>query len=197
VKISNGKLVPYGDVHGVSYDLSKLLSSEDRDFLIRNNGDKVKICSLNGKMVGLYFSHSDEAYCTFYKELLEVYEEASSKGDFEVVFVDNYDDDIESFKSYFSKMPWLAIPFSDSDTRNRLMQLSTYPDLIIFNSNGNVTTFFGNYFVEDYGMDAYPFTCERLNFLLGEEEEVKKNNFLSHLLGRRSRNYLLSNDGKQ
>ncbi|KAL5539995.1 hypothetical protein UlMin_044869 [Ulmus minor] len=136
-----------GYVDGVVHDLSVLFSSLGRDFLIDNNSDKVKISSLNGKMVWLYFSHSEEVYGTFYKELLEVYEEASSKGDFEVVLVDNYDDEDESFKSYFSKMPWLAIPFSDSDTRNRLMQLSTYPSLIIFNSNGNVTTFLGNYIV--------------------------------------------------
>lgn len=33
------------DVDGVSHDLLSLLSSEERDFLIRNNGDQVLLLS--------------------------------------------------------------------------------------------------------------------------------------------------------
>ncbi|KAJ6981406.1 nucleoredoxin 1 [Populus alba x Populus x berolinensis] len=72
----------------VSLDLSTLLSSEERDFLIRNNGDQVKVSNLVGKIVGFYFSGSWCGPCRNFTPLLvEVYEQLSSKGDFEVVRV--------------------------------------------------------------------------------------------------------------
>ncbi|KAI3714827.1 hypothetical protein L6452_21787 [Arctium lappa] len=30
------------------------------------------------------------------------------------------DEDVESFNSYFTKMPWLAVPFTDSETQEAL-----------------------------------------------------------------------------
>ncbi|KAI9124997.1 hypothetical protein K1719_003613 [Acacia pycnantha] len=73
---------------------------------------EVKIESLKGKRVGLYFSASWCPPCRrFTPTLKEMYnKEVSSKGDFEIVYVsaDNADN---GFKGYFSKMPWLAIPF--------------------------------------------------------------------------------------
>ncbi|KAL0701303.1 hypothetical protein Bca4012_057425 [Brassica carinata] len=67
--------------------------------------DKVKIDSLKGKKIGLYFS---AAWCgpwqCFTPQLIEIYNELSSKDCFEVVFVSGYEDE-ESFKDYFSKMP--------------------------------------------------------------------------------------------
>ncbi|PON32417.1 Thioredoxin-like fold containing protein [Trema orientale] len=189
------------NVLGVAHDLSVLLSSEERDFLVRNNGDQVKTNSLNGKIVGLYFSLSwCSPFQSFTPDLLEFYQEIASRGDFEVVFVSASSEDYDSFKGYFSKMPWLAIPFSDSDTRTRLKKLfnlKVAPTLIIFDSNGNVTSVDGVKILMEYGMDAYPFTRETISSLLEQEEEAKKNHFLRFLLTIRSRNYLISNDGNQ
>ncbi|KAK9935484.1 hypothetical protein M0R45_022586 [Rubus argutus] len=70
-----------GDGDGVTHNLFTLLSSYDRDFLVRNNGDQVKISTLAGKIFGLYFSGS---WCRFTIKLVEVYQELASKGDFEV-----------------------------------------------------------------------------------------------------------------
>ncbi|POO03262.1 Thioredoxin-like fold containing protein [Trema orientale] len=165
-----------GDVFGVTHDLSALLSSEERDYLVRNNGDQVKISSLNGKVVGLYFSLS---WCTGRQsftldELLEFYQEVASKGDFEVVFLTTCHQDYDSFKRYFSKMPWLAVPFHDSDTRRRLMEffdVRVTPTIVIFDAHGNVAK--------------------------DKEEEAKKNNFISFILTFKSRNYLISKDRNQ
>ncbi|PON58660.1 Thioredoxin-like fold containing protein [Trema orientale] len=191
-----------GDVFGQTHDLSVLLSSDERDFLIRNNGEQVKTSSLDGKIVGLYFSASwcTSPFQTFTPDLLEFYQEVASKGNFEVVLVSAGYEDYDSFKSYFSKMLWLAIPFSDSDTQTRLMELfdvSVIPTLVIFDSSGNVTTVDGIKILMEYGMDAYPFTREIITSLLDREEEAKRNHFLSFLLTFRSRNYLISNDGNQ
>nr|TKR84445.1 putative nucleoredoxin 1 isoform X1 [Populus alba] len=125
----------------VSLDLSTLLSSEERDFLIRNNGDQVKVSNLVGKIVGFYFSGSWCGPCRNFTPLLvEVYEQLSSKGDFEVVFISSDRDD-ESFNTYFSEMPWLAIPFSDTETRKRLKEVFKVrgiPNLVIFDANGKI-----------------------------------------------------------
>ncbi|PON87784.1 Protein kinase C-like [Trema orientale] len=190
------------DIFSVTHDLSVLLSSEDRDFLIRNNGDQVKISSLNGKTVGLFFSAL--RYCVplqdFTPDLLELYQEVAFKGDFEVVFV-SCNEDYDSFKDYFSKMPWLAIPHSESNTLNRVNELLNlieyFPGLIIFDSNGNITTVDGIKFLMEYGIDAYPFTREIIASLLDKEEEAKKNHFLSFVLALKTRDYLVSNDGNQ
>ncbi|KAL5552876.1 hypothetical protein UlMin_040277 [Ulmus minor] len=188
------------DVNGVSHDPVPLLSSEARDFLVRNNGDQVKISSLSGKIVGLYFSGSWCGPCrSFTPSLVEVYQEVTSKGEFEVVFISSDRDD-ESFNEYFSKMPWLAIPFSDLDTRKRLKDLFKVrgiPNLVILDANGKVSTEQGTRFVREYGVDAYPFTPERISFLKEEEENAKKNQTLTSILVSSSRDYLVSNDGNQ
>ncbi|PON31214.1 DnaJ-like [Trema orientale] len=189
-----------GDVDVVTHDLSALISSDGRDFLVRNNGDQVKIDSLKGKTVGLYFSGSWCGPCRrFTPKLVEVYNEVASKGEFEVVFVSSDRDD-ESFNGYFSKMPWLAIPFTDSDTIKRLKELFKVrgiPNLVIIDSNGKVATQDGTSIVIEHGVDAYPFTPERIEFLKEQEEAAKKNQTLSSILVSGSRNYVLSKDGNQ
>ncbi|CAA7018349.1 unnamed protein product [Microthlaspi erraticum] len=115
-------------------DLHSLLSSPERDFLIRNDGEQVKIDSLKGKKIGLYFSASWCSPChMFTRHLLEAYNELSPKACFEVVFV-SCDKDEESFGDYFAKMPWLAVPFTDQETRDGL-----YDEIFKVKSIPNVT----------------------------------------------------------
>lgn len=189
-----------GDVDNVSHDLISLLSSEERDYLVRNNGDQVKISNLIGKTVGLYFSGSwCGPCCHFTPNLVEVYEELLPKGDFEVVFISSDRND-ESFNGYLAKMPWLAIPFSDSETRKRLKELFKVrgiPNLIFLDANGKVVTNQGVRIIGEYGVDGYPFTSERINFLKEEEENAKKNQSLSTILVHGSRSHLVSNDGNE
>ncbi|OIW14340.1 hypothetical protein TanjilG_25126 [Lupinus angustifolius] len=107
----------------VTHSVESLFSTPHRDFLIRNNDHQVKIDSLKGKNLGIYFSASWCGPCReFTPILVEVYNELAPKDEFEVIFV-TADKDFESYNAYFSKMPWLAIPFSDSDTRKRLNEL--------------------------------------------------------------------------
>ncbi|KAL5552878.1 hypothetical protein UlMin_040279 [Ulmus minor] len=184
----------------VNHDLSSLFSSEGRDFLIRNNGDQVKISSLSGKIVGLYFSGSWCGPCReFTPKVVEIYKQVASKGEFEVLFVSS-DQDEESFNGYFSKMPWLAIPFSDSATRNRLEELfhvSGIPSLVILDKNGKVSTEDGTLIVIEHGIEGYPFTPERMEFLKEKEENARNNQTLKSVLVSDSRDYLESNKGNQ
>ncbi|KAF7123899.1 hypothetical protein RHSIM_Rhsim12G0116700 [Rhododendron simsii] len=182
------------------HDLQSLLFSPDRDFLIRNNGDEVKVDNLKGKKVGLYFSASWCGPCQqFTPNLLEVYNELSPKGDFEIVFVSRDRAD-EAFKGYFSKMPWLAIPFSDSSTRDRLDELFKVmgiPYLVILDENGKVVTEDGVEFIRDYGVDAYPFTQERIKEIKDEEEKAKREEPLKFFLASRSRDFVILANGNK
>ncbi|PIA61944.1 hypothetical protein AQUCO_00200143v1 [Aquilegia coerulea] len=200
------------DVHQTDYDkanagvtssllhnLESLLSSANRDFLVRNTGDQVKISELSGKTIALYFSASWCGPChRFTPELTETYNQLSPKNDFEVIFV-SADRNEESFNEYFSKMPWLAIPFSDSETSkhlNELFDVNGIPHLVILNGSGKVLTDAGVGIISEYAIEAYPFTPERIEELKEEEERAKKEQPLSILVSR-SRNFVISNDGNQ
>ncbi|XP_054823081.1 probable nucleoredoxin 1 [Prosopis cineraria] len=184
----------------VAHDIQSILSSSERDYLVRNNGDQVQIESLKGKKVGLYFSGSWCGPCRrFTPTLVELYNEVSPKGDFEIIFV-SADEDEDSFKGYFSKMPWLAVPFSDSDTRSsldQLFQVQGIPHLVILDENGKVATEDGTEVVLEHGAEAYPFTPERIKELKDQEEEAKRNQSLRSLLVFKSRDFVVSSDGTQ
>ncbi|KAL9246503.1 hypothetical protein vseg_020029 [Gypsophila vaccaria] len=188
------------DENSVNHDLSSLLSSQGRDYLLRNNGDQVKIEDLKGKIVGLYFSASWCPPCRrFTPKLIETYNELSSKGDFEVVFV-SADRDEDSFNDYFAKMPWLAVPFADSTVKNSLdekFSVMGIPNLVILNRDGEVVTDEGVEVVMEHQAEAYPFTPERILQLKEAEEEAKRNQNLKYLLVTGSRDYVISSDGNK
>ncbi|XP_031499412.1 probable nucleoredoxin 1 [Nymphaea colorata] len=183
-----------------TYRLVELLSSAERDYLVRRNGDQVKVNDLEGKTVGLYFSASWCGPCRrFTPELISAYEGLVPKGDFEVVFI-SADEDQEQFDKYFSKMPWLAIPFSDSDTRSSLdeiFEVSGIPNLVILDGNGNLLTDDGTMMIREYGVESYPFSTERIQELKAEEENARNNQSLKSILVHSARDFLIYNDGRK
>ncbi|XP_048132428.1 probable nucleoredoxin 1 [Rhodamnia argentea] len=185
---------------GARHDVQSLLSSPDRDFLIRNNGDQVKVDSLKGKKIGLYFSASWCGPCRrFTPTLVEVYNELSPRGDLEIIFVSG-DKDEESFSGYFSKMPWLAIPFSDSDIRsslNKVFKVRGIPRLVFLDGAGTVSTDSGVKIVGEYGVEGHPFTPERIKELKDQEEAARRNQSLTSLLVHGSRDFVVSSDGNK
>ncbi|KAJ4961250.1 hypothetical protein NE237_021160 [Protea cynaroides] len=181
-----------------AHDIKSLLSSAGRDFLVRNNGEQVKVDNLSGKNIGLYFSASWCGPCRrFTPNLVDVYNELSLQGNFEIIFV-SADEDEDSFNGYFSKMPWLAIPFSDSETRDgldELFKVRGIPCLVMLDGNGQVASQSGVQIIRDYGVEGYPFTPERITLLKEQEEAAKKAQSLSSILVSPSRDFLVSNDG--
>lgn len=160
----------------------------------------MKIDTLKSKKLGLYFSASWCVPCQrFTPVLVEAYEELRAKGDFEVVFVSD-DRGEEAFSKYFSKMPWLAIPFTDSEKRrslDELFQVSGIPHLVIIDEAGRVASDGGVEIVGEYGVEAYPFTLERIKELKDKEEDARKNQTLETILVRTSRDFVLSSDGSK
>ncbi|KAK4779980.1 hypothetical protein SAY87_016086 [Trapa incisa] len=183
---------------GQTYDITSLLSSPGRDFLLRNNGDQVKIDTLKSKKLGLYFSASWCGPCQrFTPVLVEAYEDLGGKGDFEVVFISS-DRDYEAFNKYFSKMPWLAVPFTDPEKQKSLKTLFKVrgiPHLVIIDETGRVSSDEGVEIVREYGIEAYPFTVERIQELKDMEEDARMNQTLETILVRGSRDFVLSSDG--
>ncbi|KAI5352327.1 hypothetical protein L3X38_005218 [Prunus dulcis] len=186
-------------VNSEPHDFRSLLSSSQRDFLVRNNGDQIKVESLEGKKLGLYFSASWCGPCQrFTPALVEAYNELSPKGDFEVVFI-SADEDDESFNGYFSKMPWLAIPFSDSEARDgvdELFKVRGIPHLVILGEDGKVLSDSGVEIIQEHGVDGYPFTPEKIKELNDQEESARRDQSLKTILVSRLRDFVISNDGK-
>ena len=155
---------------------------------------------MKGKKIWLYFSASWCGPCRqFTPKLVEVYDEFSSKGDFEIIFV-SLDKGDQLFNEYFSKMPWLAIPFSDSDTRDhlkKLFKMRGIPSLAMLDESGKVLSSEGVEIIKDYGVEGYPFTAEKIKELKEKEETAKKEQSLRSILVSQSRDYVISADGRK
>jgi len=72
-----------------------------------------------GNIVGLYFSSSwcnERIFTPFLVEFFSRFRERREDQRLEIVYV-SADKDESSFNSYFSEMPWYAVPFSDYQRR--------------------------------------------------------------------------------
>lgn len=188
-----------GDPQRVSSSrFSSLLASKDRDYLLSPNGAQVKICDLEGKIIGLYFAANWYPPCwNFTQALVGIYEQLKSSGrNFEIVYVSS-DEDSETFNSYHACMPWLAIPFPDLETKKALNQkfdIEGIPCLVILQPNDNkddATLRDGVELIYRFGVRAFPFTKERLQRLHEEEREKHENQTLTSLLTNHDKDYLL------
>lgn len=162
----------------------------------------MKISELQGKVVGIYFSANWYAPCRKFNDLLiDVYEQLKSQGsNFEIVLVSS-DEDIDAFNTYRASMPWLSVPFSDLETKKALNQtfnVEAMPCLVflqpIYDGKDDATMHDGVELVYRYGIEAFPFTKERLEILQMEQRDKEEKQTLVNLLTNHDRNYLLSHD---
>jgi nucleoredoxin len=123
----------------------------------------VKVEELKGKLVALYFASQRCGGCSYFTTVLsEIYRKLS---DFEIVFI-SADRDEKSFEEYHRTMPWLALPFSDENTREKLdeaFHVYDIPYLVLLNKEGGVITTEGVELIDEYGVE--PFTAERFDEL--------------------------------
>lgn len=158
---------------------------------------QVKVSTLEGKVVALYFSANWYPPCrTFTQILINVYNDLKRNGaEFEVIFVSS-DEDLDAFNNYRACMPWLAVPFSDLETKkslNKKFDVEGIPCLIVLQPDGDgVTTYDGVELVYRYGKEAFPFTKWKLEELRKEEEEKHERQTLVNLLTNDGRDYVFS-----
>lgn len=107
------------------------------DTLLTKNGYKTTTELLaNKKRTALYFSADYCAPCHRVTPVIsEFYDSLNEENDtiLEVIFV-SLDSDMSSFNSYYSKMPFAAIPFSNKSTIDILRKrydIKTIPTLIV------------------------------------------------------------------
>lgn len=95
-------------------------------------------------------------------------------------------------------MPWLAIPFSDSEAREKLaktFKIKGIPTLAMIDANGNFLTDDAVEFVTEHGSGAYPFTAERFAELNEIIEAQKRNQTIRSILVSEERDYVVSGRG--
>ncbi|XP_031513098.1 nucleoredoxin isoform X3 [Papio anubis] len=121
----NGLLVIRDDPEGLEFPWGpKPFREVIAGPLLRNNGQSLESSSLEGSHVGVYFSaHWCPPCRSLTRVLVESYRKIKEAGQsFEIIFV-SADRSEESFKQYFSEMPWLAVPYTDEARRSRLNRL--------------------------------------------------------------------------
>ncbi|XP_009318514.1 PREDICTED: nucleoredoxin, partial [Pygoscelis adeliae] len=141
----NGLLVIRDDPEGLEFPWGpKPFSEVVAGPLLRNNGQTLDSNALEGSHVGVYFSaHWCPPCRSLTRVLVESYRKIKEAGQkFEILFV-SADRSEDSFKQYFSEMPWVAVPYADEARRsrlNRLYGIQGIPTLIVLDSKGDVIT---------------------------------------------------------
>lgn len=172
--------------------LKALLVSPQRDYVINNKEEKVNVSDLEDKVVALYLY--EEGWTNELTESLKKAYEQCVQGNknFEVVLIyisDTYNTyghtNADSFRKTFQTMPWLALPFKDINCK-KVMRVFRYPfelggpqpdpSLVIIGHRGEIFEPFGGARVlMEFGIDAYPFTCNEAYKL--QFEKVKNLKF--------------------
>lgn len=152
--------------------------------------------------MGIYFAANWYPQCqTFTKLLIQVYEhiQVEQESKFEIIFVSS-DEDLNAFNNFYhTNMPWLAIPFSDLETKkalNKKFDVEGIPCLVILQPHNDDETSVlhdGVELIYRYGIDAYPFTKDRLDELLRLEKEKHERQTLLSLLTNHDREFVLAN----
>lgn len=144
--------------------------------------------------------------------LLEAYEEHHSTGNFEVISVAIMGEEEDGlvnveeeaiFSQQFSRLPWLAVPFSDIETRRKLTKEFTTPIFLDFESfsfigaNGKLLMRHAEDCLSEFGADFYPFTHQRVKEVCADEDSHWQLEISSihSLLASPNRDFLISSQG--
>jgi nucleoredoxin len=114
-----------------------------KELLTKNGIKATEEVVVDKKAVLIYFSAHWCPPCRAFTPVLADAYKKYSADDVEVVFVSS-DRDESSFSSYFSEMPWTAVPFVDRERKNQLSQkfnVQGIPMLIVLNgADGTVAS---------------------------------------------------------
>ena len=155
---------------------------------------------LEGKLVGLYFSiHAHRMCREFTPKLVELYKRLKEKGEnFEVVLI-SLDSEEKHFKESFETMPWFALPFKDKSCEKlaRYFELRTIPNLVIIGQDGKTLNPNVAELIEDHGIEAYPFTPEKLEELAEIEKAKLESQTLESVLVNGENDFVIDKSGSK
>ncbi|KAL1821908.1 hypothetical protein ACET3Z_016777 [Daucus carota] len=210
---------------GDRINLSKILFTKHRDFLVtyKNRNSPVHAEHLEGKTVVLHFVPLVpwNSHLRLYVEsLIDTYKALHPDGGFEVVFVGvkigTFPSDPHTllnpslekcFEEKFSIMPWTAVPFSDIVSQKSLERRLRFPfsrfvyDVytvsVVLDPSGLVLQCQADDFFLWYGARAYPFTLERIDYLMSADKEMSKHPSVTRLLTSFGRDYVINKDNQE
>jgi nucleoredoxin len=160
--------------------------------LLNASGEKVPTASIGAvDAILVYFSAHWCGPCRgFTPKLAKSYKQMKEAGkNFELIFVSS-DKTQEAFNEYFSEMPWMALPFEDRDTKNKLskkFKVRGIPSLVVLDGAGNLITDDGRSKVsEDPAGDKFPWIPPSFDECLGSVfvDNKKKEYGLDYLEGK-------------
>jgi len=158
------------------------------------------VLDLEGKLVGLYFSiHAHRMCREFTPKLVELYKRLKEKGEnFEVVLI-SLNSEEKHFKESFETMPWLALPFKDKSCEKlaRYFELRTIPNLVIIGQDGKTLNPNVAELIEDHGIEAYPFTPEKLEELAEIEKAKLESQTLESVLVNGENDFVIDKSGSK
>ncbi|RZF46810.1 hypothetical protein LSTR_LSTR012033 [Laodelphax striatellus] len=109
--------------------------------------------ALQGNVIGVYFSaHWCPPCRAFTPQLIDTYNKLKERGKkFQVLFVSS-DRSLDSFESYFSIMPWLALPYDETESRQdlaKLFDIHGIPTLVLLDTDQSLITIEGRGEIND------------------------------------------------
>jgi len=119
----------------------------DESSIVDKDLKPVALSSLEGKIVGLYFSAHWCPPCRgFTPKLAEKFEELVESGkNFEIIFISS-DRDENSAKEYFSEMPWKMLSYSLREKKallSELFDINGIPSLVLLDEKASLITLSG------------------------------------------------------
>lgn len=162
--------------------------------MIKWYNEQVHISELQGKTVAIYFadlaSISNDP-CA--QQLLDMYMKLKEIGEkFEVVVVST-DTELQYFEQGLAGMAWLAVPYQFS-TSIKLLTNFYDDNLVIIGPDGKLLSRGVSEFVENHGIDAYPFSPEKLEELAKHDKAKIEAQTLESLLVSGELDYVIGKD---
>jgi nucleoredoxin len=130
---------------------------------------------------------------------VELYKRLKEKGEnFEVVLI-SLNSEEKHFKESFETMPWLALPFKDKSCEKlaRYFELRTIPNLVIIGQDGKTLNPNVAELIEEHGIEAYPFTPEKLDELAAIEKAKLESQTLESVLVNGENDFVIGKSGSK
>ncbi|KAK3016596.1 hypothetical protein RJ639_005869 [Escallonia herrerae] len=171
------------EVEGIPCLIILQPNSNGDDTVLHDGAELVPIASLMGKTIGLYFSAQwclpgvkfTPKLISIYHKIKETLKQDGTIEDFEIILVSSDHDQVE-FDSYFSTVPWLALPFGDPAIKyvTKYFDVRGIPSLVILGPDGKTVTEQGRNLINLYRQNAYPFTKARVELIEKQMDEEAK-----------------------